>query len=134
MINILDPTFIGTNESVDFNEFIQENLRTALNSQNWRMDGALVVQFNVSPTGNLSEFQVIESVSPEYDYSVIVHWRPPMACGIRAQSTIVPWPWKRRWSIMQKTSFNYAALSIDQIIYCRICYCIMYRYRTQGVT
>ena len=71
MINILEPTFIGANESVDFNEFIQENLRTPLNSQILGIDGAVVVQFNVSPTGNLSEIQVIESVSPEFDHSVI---------------------------------------------------------------
>ncbi len=71
MINILEPTFIGTNESVDFNEFIQENLRTPLNSQNWGIEGAVVVQFNVSPTGNLLEIQGIESVFPEYDHSVI---------------------------------------------------------------
>ena len=71
MINILEPTFIGTNESVDFNEFINENLRTPLNCQNRGIEGAVVVQFNVSPTGNLSEIQVIESVFPEFDQSVI---------------------------------------------------------------
>lgn len=71
MINILEPIFLGTNESVDFDEFIQENLRTPLNNQHLGIEGAVVVQFNVSPTGNLSEIQVIESVSPEFDHSVI---------------------------------------------------------------
>jgi TonB family protein len=71
ILNTLEPTFKGTNESFDINEFIQENLRTPLKGQNWGVEGAVVVQFNVNPTGNLSEIQVIESVSPEFDHSVI---------------------------------------------------------------
>ncbi|MCK5209821.1 MAG: hypothetical protein KAQ62_23915 [Cyclobacteriaceae bacterium] len=71
MINILEPTFKGTNESVDINEFLQENLRIALDGQKWGIVGALVVQFNVLPTGNLSEIQVIKGVSLKYDHSVI---------------------------------------------------------------
>ena len=70
-MNILEPSFRGTNESVDINEFIKENLRTPLNCQNWGIEGAVVVQFNVLPTGKLSEIQVIESISPEFDHSVI---------------------------------------------------------------
>jgi len=71
MMNILEPTFKGTNESVNINEFIKENLDTPLNCQNLGIGGAVMVQFNVFPTGNLSEIQVIESVSPEFDRSVI---------------------------------------------------------------
>lgn len=71
MINILEPTFIGTNGSIGFNEFIQENLLLPVNSQNNGIEGAVVVQFNVSPTGSLSDFQVIESLFPAFDQSVI---------------------------------------------------------------
>jgi len=71
MINVLEPTFKGTNESVDIYEFLQENLITSLNGKNWGVVGAVVAQFNVLPTGNLSEIQVIESVSLEFDRSVI---------------------------------------------------------------
>ena len=71
MINVLEPTFKGTNESVDIYEFLQENLITPLNGKNWGVVGAVVAQFNVLPTGNLSEIQVIESVSLEFDRSVI---------------------------------------------------------------
>ena len=70
-MNILEPTFKGTNESIDINEFIKENLQIPLNLQNWGIEGAVVVQFNVLPTGNLSEIQVIESVSAAFDHSVI---------------------------------------------------------------
>ena len=55
MKNVSEPTFKGTENTIGINEFIQENLRTPLNSQNRGIEGAVVVQFNVSPTGNLSE-------------------------------------------------------------------------------
>jgi len=71
MMNIVEPTFKGTNESVDIYIFLQENLIAPLNGQNWGVIGAVMVQFNVLPTGNLSEIQVIEGVFPAFDRSVI---------------------------------------------------------------
>jgi len=71
MINVLEPTFKGTNESDDINEFLEENLIIPLNGLSWGVVGAVVTQFQVLPTGNLSEIQVIDGVSPEFDRSVI---------------------------------------------------------------
>jgi hypothetical protein len=60
--NVSEPAFMGSPEYANFSEFFQDNLRIPLNGQNWGVVGPVVVQFNVSLTGNLSEIQVIDSV------------------------------------------------------------------------
>ena len=70
-MNILEPTFKGTDKSDDLTAFIKENLCKLQLDPNLGVGGAVMVQFNVIPTGNLTDIRVIESVSPEFDQSVI---------------------------------------------------------------
>ena len=70
-MNILEPEFEGISENDGFKEFIEENLCTPLNVRNWGIEWTVVIRFNVLPTRNLSEFQVIHSVSPIIDKAVI---------------------------------------------------------------
>jgi len=71
MMNIVEPGFKGTNENAGIKEFIEENLLTPLNAEDWGIEGTVVIRFNVLPTRDLSEIQVIEGVSLEFDRSVI---------------------------------------------------------------
>ena len=71
LMNIVEPTFKGTHESLDIYEFLEENLIVPEMDLNWGGVGAVVTHFLVLPTGNLSEIQVIEGVNPEFDRSVI---------------------------------------------------------------
>jgi hypothetical protein len=70
-MNILEPEFKGSTGNVGFQEFIEENLLTPFNAQNWGMGGAVVIRFKVFPNQNLSEFQIIHGLSPDFDKAVI---------------------------------------------------------------
>jgi TonB family protein len=71
MLNVLEPKFKGINETVGIVDFLQENLCYPKNALETETEGTVIIQFKVLPTGNLSEFQVINSVSPECDKAVI---------------------------------------------------------------
>ncbi len=71
LMNIVEAEFIGTNENAGIEEFIKENLCTTLDQTIWGTEGTVVIRMNVLPTQNLSEFQVIHSVSPHFDQAVI---------------------------------------------------------------
>ena len=71
LMNIVEAEFIGTNENAGIEEFIKENLCTTLDQTIWGTVGTVVIRMNVLPTQNLSEFQVIHSVSPHFDQAVI---------------------------------------------------------------
>ncbi len=71
MMNIVEPEFEGTNENLRIKDFIEENLRTPLDAQKWRIEGVVVIRFNVLPTRDLSEFQVIQSVCSSFDEAVM---------------------------------------------------------------
>lgn len=71
MMNVLEPEFKGINETVGIVDFLQENLCYPKNALETETEGTVIIQFKVLPTGNLSEFQVINSVSPECDKAVI---------------------------------------------------------------
>lgn len=71
LMNIVEAEFIGTNENAGIEEFIKENLCTSLDQTIWGTEGTVVIRMNVLPTQNLSEFQVIHSVSPHFDQAVI---------------------------------------------------------------
>ncbi len=72
MMNVLEPEFKGINETADIFEFLEENLtyqRELINKTG--LEGSVIMQFDILPTGNLSEFLVVNSVCPEYDEAVI---------------------------------------------------------------
>ena len=71
MMNALEPTFTVANDTVGIHEFLQDNLNHPKYPYKAGMEGTVVIQFKVLPAGNLSEFQVINSVCPEYDKAVI---------------------------------------------------------------
>jgi tetratricopeptide (TPR) repeat protein len=71
LMNIVEPEFVGTNENPGIEEFIKENLCTPIDQNIWGIEGTVVIRVNVLPTQNLSEFQVIQSVSPYFDQVVI---------------------------------------------------------------
>jgi TonB family protein len=71
MMNVLEPEFKGINEAVGIVDFLQENLCYPKNALETETEGTVIIQFKVLPTGNLSEFLVINSVSPECDKAVI---------------------------------------------------------------
>ncbi len=71
MKNVSKPTFKGTGNTIGINEFIQENLCYRPLAHKWATEGTVVVQFKVLTTGNLVEFLVINSVTPECDKAVI---------------------------------------------------------------
>lgn len=71
MINAVEPEFIGLTEYVGIKEFIQENISYPAIAHKMGPVGSVVIQFQVSPSGNLSEYQVINSVSPDCDKAVI---------------------------------------------------------------
>lgn len=71
MMNVLEPEFIGINETVGIVDFLQENLCYPKNAKETETEGTVIIQFKVLPTGKLSEFQVINSVSTECDKAVI---------------------------------------------------------------
>ncbi len=70
MMNVLEPTFAVANETVAINEFLQDNLNHPKYPYKAGMEGTVVIQFKVLPAGILSDFQVINSVCPEYDKAV----------------------------------------------------------------
>jgi tetratricopeptide (TPR) repeat protein len=71
MMNVSERTFQGTENTIGINEFIQENLYYLPLAHKWGTEGTVVVQFKILPTGNLAEFVVINSVTPECDKAVI---------------------------------------------------------------
>jgi tetratricopeptide (TPR) repeat protein len=72
MMNVLEPEFKGINETEGFTEFLQESLSSQYDLVcKSGIEGSVVVQFKILPTGNLSEFLVINSVCPKYDKAVI---------------------------------------------------------------
>ncbi len=71
MMNVLEPTLKGTDNTIGIKEFLQENLCYPPHAYKWGIGGTVVVQFKVLPTGNLAEFLVINSVTPECDKAVI---------------------------------------------------------------
>lgn len=70
--NVLEPAFNGTTEVPGIKEYIEGNLCLPKIAQTWGVEGTVVVHFKVLPTRDLSEFQVIQSLSPEFDKAVIV--------------------------------------------------------------
>jgi len=71
MMNVLEPTFTGTNDTGGIHEFLQENLSYPPNAYKWETEGTVVLQFSVFPSGELSEIIVINSVSPACDKAVV---------------------------------------------------------------
>jgi len=72
MMNVLEPEFKGINETEGINEFLQESLSSQYDLVSKSgIEGSVVVQFKILPTGNLSDFLVINSVCPKYDNAVI---------------------------------------------------------------
>lgn len=72
MMNVQEPEFKVSNETVDIIEFLQESLAYQVEYINKTgVEGSVVIEFKIQPTGNLSEFTVVNSVCPEYDESVI---------------------------------------------------------------
>ncbi|MCP4313418.1 MAG: hypothetical protein GY790_19345 [Bacteroidetes bacterium] len=61
----------GTKKNAGIKEYFEENLPTPKNSSIWGIEGAVVIRFKVLPTGNLSEFEVINSLTPDYNNAVI---------------------------------------------------------------
>jgi TonB family protein len=70
MMNVLEPTFTATNETVTISDFLQENLDYPKNATKAGVEGTVVIQFKVLPSGDLSEIQVVNSVCPDYDDAV----------------------------------------------------------------
>ena len=69
---VLEPEFKGINETTGINEFLKKNLAHQEDYLNKTgVEGSVVIQFKILPSGNLSEFLVINSVCPVYDEAVI---------------------------------------------------------------
>ena len=71
-MNVLEPEFKVSNETVDIIEFLQESLayqKEYINKTG--VEGSVVIDFKILPSGNLSQFTVVNSVCPEYDEAVI---------------------------------------------------------------
>jgi TonB family protein len=70
------------------NDFLNNSVEYPPESKNARLQGTEVVQFIVTPTGEITDFTIINSVSPEIDQEVIRvldvtngKWKPGTANG-----------------------------------------------------
>lgn len=75
-VEVTPPKFTGVMQlqapaSGDLNEYLINSLRYPEISKNIHSEGTEVVQFNISATGEVTDFKVINSVSPDIDAEVI---------------------------------------------------------------
>ncbi|MCP4309623.1 MAG: TonB family protein [Bacteroidetes bacterium] len=102
MMSIVKPEFKGITENIGIKEFLQQNLYYPFNAYKTGIEGTVVIRFNVLPTGNLSELQVIHSVSNIIDDDVIDvlkaskgMWKPGTINGL-------PVPMEKEVSVLYK--------------------------------
>ena len=102
MTNVLEPEFKGINETFSIVDYLHENLCYPEKAEECEREGTVVIQFTVLPSGNLSEFQVINSLSQTCDKAIINAlvktdglWSPGSISG-------VPMPMKKEISIVYK--------------------------------
>lgn len=69
-IEVNSPAF-KSNEPKSIYDFLQKHVEYPSESQRWKLEGTEVVQFIVTIQGKLSDYKVINSVSPEIDREVI---------------------------------------------------------------
>jgi hypothetical protein len=71
-VGIKDATaFFNVDNSLLINNYISENVVCPRETANCEKEGTEVVQFTVTPSGNLTDFKVINSVCPEMDKEFI---------------------------------------------------------------
>ena len=71
MMNVVEPTFKGNNETPGIDEFLKERMDYPTNAGRSGVEGTVIIQFQVLPSGNLKEIQIINSVCPEHDDKAI---------------------------------------------------------------
>lgn len=69
-IDVHAPQFTGTIYN-SLNDFLTQNIEYPDKMKDARIQGTVVVECNVSANGKLSDFNVINSVTPEFDNQVI---------------------------------------------------------------
>ena len=69
-IEVNSPAFKG-DAPKSINDYLQKHVEFPSESYQWRFQGTEVVQFVVTTQGKLSDYKVINSVSPEIDNEVI---------------------------------------------------------------
>lgn len=75
-VEVIPPKFTGINQlqatsNGDLNEFLANNLQYPEIIHNIHIEGTEVVQFVITTTGEVTDFKVINSVSPQMDAEVI---------------------------------------------------------------
>lgn len=70
-MGMIEPEFAGNSETSDIQEFLLNNLCHPQYAHKCGIEGTEIIQFKVSPSGNLSEFSILNSVSSECDDAVI---------------------------------------------------------------
>jgi len=76
-VSVSPPTFLGVMQpsqnvkNNSLNEYLSKELQYPEESKTRMKEGTVVVQFAVSTSGQLSDFNVVNSVSPEIDKEVI---------------------------------------------------------------
>lgn len=64
-------TLLNNEETASLNQYLQQNIKYPELSKKMLQEGTEVIQFVVSPRGEVTDFKVINSVSPEIDQEVI---------------------------------------------------------------
>lgn len=76
-VNVTPPKFLGVEIEKpvtilgSLDAYLRDNLRYPDQAAKWSQEGTEVVQFVITPTGKVTDFTVINSVSPEIDREVI---------------------------------------------------------------
>lgn len=89
---ILGTSCIGTSKALpalgakNYQEYVEQNLRIPKNQTG--INGKVVVQFKVSPTGKIESAQILQSLTPDLDKEVLrlietgPDWKPKSATGM----------------------------------------------------
>jgi TonB family protein len=100
--HVLKPEFKGINETFSIVDYLNANLCYPEKAKECEREGTVVIQFTVLPSGNLSDFQVINSLSAQCDKAILDAlaetdglWNPGSVSG-------VPMPMKEEVSIVYK--------------------------------
>jgi len=64
-------TFLNKEETTSLNQYLQQHIKYPELSKKMLQEGTEVIQFVVTPRGEVTDFNVINSVSPEIDKEVI---------------------------------------------------------------
>ncbi|MEN8251115.1 MAG: hypothetical protein ABFS32_19430 [Bacteroidota bacterium] len=69
--DIVQPEFTGLEECEDLKEFLDKHLRIPKHVQNWEILAPLVIRFKVLPNRDISDFQVVQGIVPDFDEAVL---------------------------------------------------------------